>query len=381
MQILRIVNSSGHTSSPLNSFTLARSRLYNDEKTTFLSFSNNDLSAISLPETYKDAVCKLNQHRVEIAQADGNIFKFCRMVKNWAQDVANYSDRAIIQIHHPGSGFVFSLLCKHATKKIPIVYTVHNNYSNYALRHKLFMFFCFLIADKVTFVSNDSWGSFSNKLLGPSKSKSIVIQNGVDVDRIDSVVKGLPERSSVYENVLKVITIGRCIPQKNQKFLIDVFENIRGQWTLEIYGEGSLSEVLQEEINARNLMDKVSLKGVVPRDEVFKAIADCDIFVSPSLWEGLPVALMEAMCVGLPCIVSDISSHREVGGATEGVQLASPDVQVWRDQIYRLFMMSHEERRALGKKNREVIEKHFSVRWMQEQYRELYERLTAATLS
>jgi glycosyltransferase involved in cell wall biosynthesis len=373
MHILRITNKAGHTSSPFNLFTLARARLYPDEQTTFLSFANNFLSK------YFHEMCTNKQYnfhkQIYIYESNNNIFKFILSINNFLKNIRNSSNKSIIHLHQPGSSFLFFIFGKYKAKSIPTIYTVHNNYANYAFRHKMFMFLSFLLADKVTFVSWDSWNSFSNKLIRPSNKKSIVIQNGVDIARIDTALNTLHQNRNENDPIFRFITIGRCCTQKNQQFLLDVLQKLNINWTLDIYGEGDLSAKLHKEVKARNLTNRVRFNGVVPRDDVFRSLARADVFLSPSLWEGLPVALMEAMGVGIPCIVSNISSHNEVGVATEGVKLTDLKVEAWLECIQRLAQMDSQERKAIGLKNREIIQSHFSVRVMQQKYRELYEYL------
>ena len=364
MKVLRISNASGHTSSPLNSFTLARSRYFDDEETTYLAYNNNLLSN--------------SNNKLELLnfkQANSSLLRFIKIVFKWYNDVRKSNSKAIIHLHQPSSGFIFALFCKVFCRGIPAVYTVHNNYVNYKLRHKIFLIFCFHISDRITFVSKDAMESFSDKLIKPSYKKALAIQNGVDVERVDQALRDQPERSNDDQKTLRIMTIGRLIPQKNQKFLLDVLEGFNEDWELDVYGDGPLLDKLQQEAVQKGLSGKVQFKGVVPRDDVFQAIANSDLSVSPSLWEGLPVALMEAMCVEVPCVVSDIPSHREVGEEAEGVLLIELDVQAWRKLLEYLSSMDREQRLALGRQNRDFIERHFSVRRMQERYREIYEEL------
>lgn len=365
MKILRISNSSGYTSAPLNSFTLARNRYLEDEETTFLAYDRNE----NTPSIATGG------SSISFEQANKNPLKFLTKVRQWFKYTKKNNSRALIHIHQPGAGFVFTLLCKIACRGIPIVYTVHNNYANYRLRHKIFLSFCFFVSDRVTFVSKDAMNSFSGKLVRPAEKKSLAIQNGVDVERIDQALLHLPDRSKEDLKTLCIMNIGRLIHQKNQRFLLDVLEALNEDWMLEVYGDGPLLDKLQQEAAKKGLSSNVLFKGIVPRDQVFQAIANSDIFVSPSLWEGLPVALMEAMCVGVPCIVSDIPSHREVGEETEGVLLTSMDVKAWQNQLEHLSGLNRQQRFALGRQNRKIIERHFSVRRMQERYREVYEEL------
>lgn len=365
IKILRISNSSGPTSSPFNFFTLARSRYYPNEETTFLAFDKNECAGLDTGVTGD----------IILEQANKNPFKFKKIVHQWAKHIKQSKAEAVIHIHQPGAGVIFAVFCKGFCRRIPVVYTVHNNYANYKLRHKLFMALCFLVSDRVTFVSKDAWHSFADKRIKPAKSKCIVIQNGVDVERVDNAVDPTSASRAADGNTLRIMTIGRAVPQKNQGFLLELLERWDGSCQLDVYGKGPLIDNLRKEATRKGLDGQINIKGLVPREEVFMAIARSDVFVSPSLWEGLPIALMEAMCVGVPCIVSDIPSHREAGEKSEGVFLTELKVQAWYNALRYLDSMSREQRFVLGKKNRKVIERHFSVRRMQENYKKVYEEL------
>ena len=104
----------------------------------------------------------------------------------------------------------------------------------------------------------------------------------------------------------EIVTCGRLTPQKNHKLLIDAFANVVKEHPyarLKIYGEGSLREVLQEQINKLGLHEKAFLMGAT--NDVAKALQTADLFVLSSDYEGMPNALMEAMAAGVPCISTD----------------------------------------------------------------------------
>ena len=103
-----------------------------------------------------------------------------------------------------------------------------------------------------------------------------------------------------------IVTCGRLTEQKNHKLLIDAFaevQKIHPYTTLKIYGEGSLREKLQNQIDSLNLNEKVFLMGAT--NDVAKALQTADLFVLSSDYEGMPNALMEAMAAGVPCISTD----------------------------------------------------------------------------
>ena len=103
-----------------------------------------------------------------------------------------------------------------------------------------------------------------------------------------------------------IVNVGRIEGQKNQLLLIKSFEKIMDKfpdYKLIIYGEGSKKEELIKYINERKLNDRVVLAGQV--DNIYDKIYDASLFVLSSDYEGMPNALIEAMCLGLPVISTD----------------------------------------------------------------------------
>ena len=103
-----------------------------------------------------------------------------------------------------------------------------------------------------------------------------------------------------------IVNVGRIEGQKNQLLLIKSFEKIMDKfpdYKLIIYGEGSKKEELIKYINERKLNNRVVLAGQV--DNIYDKIYDASLFVLSSDYEGMPNALIEAMCLGLPVISTD----------------------------------------------------------------------------
>lgn len=141
------------------------------------------------------------------------------------------------------------------------------------------------------------------------QNKGIVLQNPVDAARIPDPYKG--------ERKKRFAAVGRLEKQKNFSLLINAFarfcENVDG-YELVIYGEGKERENMENLINALNLVGRVSLPG---RDfDVLNKINDSAAFILSSDYEGMPNALIEAMCMGMPVISTDCPS----GGPKELIQ-------------------------------------------------------------
>ena len=129
--------------------------------------------------------------------------------------------------------------------------------------------------------------------------------------------------------------IGRLTKQKNQDFLIDVFSGVykkNNNSTLLIVGSGELEYSLKEKVTALGLKESVVFTGA--RADVAALLSAIDVFVFPSLWEGLPVTVIEAQAAGLPCFVS--SEITDEVGLSDLVHYLpiNQGPQLWIDALY-----------------------------------------------
>jgi len=111
-----------------------------------------------------------------------------------------------------------------------------------------------------------------------------------------------------YPDIAKeklILNVGRLVPEKGQKYLIEAFSKIneKADWRVVILGDGPLRSELEEQVNALGLSNQVLLLGAV--NNVDEWLAKASIFVFPSISEGFPNALAEAMSAGLPCVSFD----------------------------------------------------------------------------
>lgn len=134
-------------------------------------------------------------------------------------------------------------------------------------------------------------------------------------------------------------TIGRLEKQKNQEFLIDVFSKIKEKQKnafLIIIGDGYLKESLIEKIKSVKLENDTLIltsNEVGVRNDVLKYYSLFDVFVLPSLYEGLPTVGIEAQANGLPCVFSDdITKEIKILEKTKFLSLKD-GVTIWADTI------------------------------------------------
>lgn len=113
-----------------------------------------------------------------------------------------------------------------------------------------------------------------------------------------------------FNGTLRLIAVGNLKKAKNYSFLLDAFNHLSPAFQLDIYGSGELKEALQKTINERKL--PVRLCG--EQHNIHELLLNYDAFIMGSLYEGNPLALLEAMASGVPVILSDIPSLRKVAG-------------------------------------------------------------------
>ncbi|HYC40315.1 MAG TPA: glycosyltransferase, partial [Chitinophagaceae bacterium] len=137
------------------------------------------------------------------------------------------------------------------------------------------------------------------------KGRSTVLYNFVDENFF------APEPKQEFSRgALRMVAVGNLREQKNYFYLLEAFQHLPQAVSLDIYGEGPLRPAMEEFIVRNNLA--VRLCGL--SDRLHLLLRDYDLFVMSSLYEGQPLALLEAMASGLPALLSDIPVLREVAG-------------------------------------------------------------------
>ena len=153
--------------------------------------------------------------------------------------------------------------------------------------------FLYRFADKIVFQTEGAKNFFSNKV----QKNGIIILNPLR-GKIPNLYEGKREK--------KIVAVSRLHPQKNLDLLIEAFGEFTKEYSdfsLVIYGEGPLEDVLKGKTKECKLQDKVIFAGV--NENVLDLIKNATMFTITSNFEGLSNALIEAMAIGLPCISTD----------------------------------------------------------------------------
>ena len=162
-----------------------------------------------------------------------------------------------------------------------------------------------------------------------------MIPNGVDLKRFEFDINKRNQMRmtlGIKEDMMILGHIGRFSKPKNHKFLLNVFNHyhkINSNSKLLLVGDGELFESIKQHINQLGISDAVIMTGSKQNTEDYYQVMD--IFLFPSLWEGLPVSVVEAQANGLQCIISDVITHDV--DLTALIQYLPLDEKLWLGAI------------------------------------------------
>ncbi len=165
------------------------------------------------------------------------------------------------------------------------------------------------------------------------------------------------------ENEVILLNSGMLNEQKSQEHLIDalpsVLENHKNV-RLVILGWGERELILKDHIRSQNLEKHVFLAGKRQRSEVFEFLSITDIYVTSSLWEGLPMAVLEAMAFRLPVVATDVIGNREaIADKETGLLVPALNPHALGEAILTLII-NKEIRKKMGDSGWERIKQYFS---------------------
>jgi len=204
------------------------------------------------------------------------------------------------------------------------------------------------------------------------------IANAIDLDRFAKPGIGVHEKKRSLQlpvDAPLIGTVGRLNEQKGYSFLIEaaalVLERLPQAYFL-IVGDGELRGSLMEQARRLGIDSRVVFTG--PRSDVEELLACMDLFVSPSLWEGLPTVIIESMASGVPVVATDIAGTRELlqDGVT-GWLVPPADSRALADAILAA-MASAANRADVARRGREVIAE-YSINAVARRYEALFEDL------
>jgi len=242
-------------------------------------------------------------------------------------------------------------------------------------RRRAFRRFCYALADQVFAVSRELGEHYAAQV-GLPASRLGLLPNGVDTGKFRPDAEArlrMRQQMGVGSDEIVAGTVGRLDPVKDHATLLSVAEQLAAQTRLRfvIVGGGPEHERLSTRIAASpSLRKRVHLAGETTRPEDW--LNAFDIFVLPSLSEGMSNTVLEAMAAALPCVVTSVGANPDlVDDGDSGFLVEARDSGAMADRVLKLAT-DPQLRSTFGKRGRLKVETQFSLARMLENYARLY---------
>jgi glycosyltransferase involved in cell wall biosynthesis len=213
--------------------------------------------------------------------------------------------------------------------------------------------------------------------LGMVQEKIHIIPNGIDISTFEKVHPNdtlSPRKSHGLDNKFVVLYVGEITERKGIKYLIGAMAEIRNQISskdiaLVIIGTGPILKNMQDLVKKLDLEDYISFKGRVSFFELVEFYQTSDVYVLPSLSEGMPTAILEALFFNLPVITTDIPALK--ASFSDFVVFVSPEsAEEIAEQILKL-MVNH----TIKSDSRSYVELNYSWKILAKKYENIYQTL------
>ncbi|UTA66861.1 glycosyltransferase [Emticicia sp. 21SJ11W-3] len=193
------------------------------------------------------------------------------------------------------------------------------------------------------------------EFLFPENKKALVLYNSIDIDQYFETGKThkdfLRETFLPGSNSRIYVQIGRLENVKNHAFSLQimyVLKNKKIDFHFFIIGQGTLDSFIRNEVSRLGLSGNVTMLGI--RDDVPQLMAGADVMLMPSLYEGLPMVLIESQCIGLPALISDnVPADVDMGVSLVKKLSLSDTPEEWAEVLFNI------KREAPKQQNIEIL--------------------------
>jgi glycosyltransferase involved in cell wall biosynthesis len=201
---------------------------------------------------------------------------------------------------------------------------------------------------------------------GVDPDRIVVIQNGVELVNLSLINRSEARaEAGTGGDDLFLMSVGRLAYQKAHEILVQSMPAVLKEYPnvkLGIFGDGFLRSQLESQIRIMGLANSIRIFGI--REDIDRFLVAADVFVLPSRWEGLPIALLEAMSAGLPVVATAVEGVDEVVVQGEqGLLVPTEDSAALAEAMLKL-LGNPELRQRMGNSARRRIEQGYTIERM-----------------
>lgn len=224
----------------------------------------------------------------------------------------------------------------------------------------------FKYADKIICYTKEEQKEIMS--LGLSRNKIAVIHNGINTDFFTPKENGKNNNSLLW--------IGRFTPKKGCEYLIDAFKLLKIRYPhlkLLMVGRGPNRDRIIKKIKENNMTDSITIKDFIPNNEIQKVYRESDVFVLPSLEEGVPRTILEAMACSVPIVCSNLPQLVNIVEDC-GFLVPKGDPKAIAEKVSEILSQK-KVAKELGENGRKKVIENYSWKDTVEKTIELYEEL------
>jgi glycosyltransferase involved in cell wall biosynthesis len=285
----------------------------------------------------------------------------------------------IVHTHSSKAGVLFRMAAWIA--RVPsIVYTPHCFFfqGQSGIKRRIYSFIerCMgAITDYIVVSNNERVAALGDKIAAPKKLLNI--NNAIDFGEYNTHRRkdGLKAVMGLNENALVIGAIGRLVEQKDWLTYIYAAKETIATYPETVFlivGEGELWEYLQSAIDFLGMTGKIIITGYYEQiEEIYSVI---DVFVSTSLWEGLPYVLLEAMWFKKPVITTDLGYSGFIQERENGFLVTIKDYSLIAERI-GLLIRDQALRKRMGENGYRLVSTQFTFEQFVRSHQEMYRRL------
>lgn len=323
---------------------------------------------------YDEEILSLGGKIIKLKSKKRDIFKYIKeLIKIFQTNKYN-----VVHSHT----YLHSGIIMYAAKKAGVDIRITHSHSNMnTIKHSFVYKIKKMLMTKLIL-------KYSNKYIACSKEagislfgtkfekKGIIVHNPIEISKIDNInkdeINNIKNNYSILSNKEQIVLghVGRFIEIKNHKFLIEIARILHDKninFKLFLLGDGEEFENIKGLVKEYNLENYIIMTGNVKN--VYDYMSIMDVFLMPSLYEGLPLTAIEAQASGVSCILSNnISPETDVGlGIVKFLSLGN--IQNWIEQILILSRKEKIDKEIIKNK---IIEEKYDTNSIIKELEKLY---------
>ncbi|MCM1282638.1 MAG: glycosyltransferase family 4 protein [Muribaculaceae bacterium] len=311
--------------------------------------------------------------------AIGKMFRGYRQLKR----LAGQREYGLVHTQSPIGGAICRLAFRTARRRgTKIIYTAHGfHFYDGAPKKNWLVFYpvekwLSRWTDVLITINKEDYGRAKSKF--HAKETVYIPGVGIDTEKFirnrltEEEIKKIKNSIGVPEGYIWFLSVGELNANKNHEIVIRALAELVKKFKIfyTVAGQGNMGDELEKLVDSLGIRKNVKLLGF--REDLPELYEAADVYIHPSFREGLPVALMEAMASGLPCIASRIRGNMDLIDEGKGGYLFAPDgLEEFEGTVKKILRVKREK---LGEYNRKRI-KDFQIETVIEKIEKIYEEM------